>query len=398
MSDTSISGPAGFEQITTTAKPSPYSSATKVLHTAAGLFPGRQLVRKVDIAPAPHSLEMYLTMNCNVDCTHCYAQDRNEEYGFADMPVEMAQRLHASIAAMGVRGVQYCGGGEPTLWRGGEVADLIAGLDLATTRAGMASNLVLGKVLARPEVLARMTFIEAAVFAFDNESYRAVAGGKKSHSRMEESVRAILAAWEAAGLDGPKVNAKVLINNVNYRWLEEIYDWSARTGFDNIHIRLVDDYENKGGFTLDPAQREEFREHLTRFCAERGLASWGRQIGQIMGDTHKGAGGAHSWCWTVARGLNCWVIANGEVYICGPQWGRQEYLIGDLREADLEEIWGGEKHRQVASRLISNMGLSGCYKMGCRHIHQSRAIEAWAAGDLPDPDPADFETQHAWFL
>jgi radical SAM protein with 4Fe4S-binding SPASM domain len=389
----------GFEQITTTAQPRAYSSATKALHAARATFtePG-PAPREVQIRPAPWSLEMYPTMACNTNCVHCYAQTRNAEYGFANMPDEMMTRLHDSIAAMGVRGVQYCGGGEPTLWRGGRIADYIARLNLATTRAGMASNLIKGAPLARPDVLRRMTFIEAAVFAFDDESYRQVAGSRNSHTAMEAAARAILDVRRSAGLDAPKVNAKVLINNVNYRWLERIYDWASSVGFDNIHLRLVDDYEGIGGFTLNPPQREEFRQLLTRFARDRGLVSWSEQVGQIMGDQAKGADGAHRWCWTVAAGLNCWVLANGEVYACGPQWGRPEYLIGDLREADLEDIWGSEQHRTVARRLIANMALSGCYRMGCRHIHQTRAIDAWQSGNLAAPAEKNFETQHAWFL
>ncbi|MFI8515400.1 SPASM domain-containing protein [Streptomyces sp. NPDC085460] len=387
-----------FEQITTTAQPSPYSSATKALHAARATFLPGPLERGVKIRSAPWSLEMYATFACNTKCDHCYAKNRNAEYGFASMPVEMMDRLHDSIISMGVRGVQYCGGGEPTQWRGGKIADYIARLPLATTRAGMASNLIKGMPLARPDVLRRMTFIEVAVFAYDDDTYEQVAH-TRSHTAMETAARAIIATRDAAGLTTPKVNAKVLINATNYRWLERIYDWADSVGFDNIHIRLVDDYEKTGEpFVLDTAQREEFREQLLRLADERGLPAWREQAGHILGEHAKGADGAHRWCWTVAAGFNCWVLANGEVYACGPQWGRSEYLIGDLRENNLEDIWGSERHQQVARRLISNMALSGCYRMGCRHIHQTRAIDAWQTGDLTAPGEQEFENQHAWFL
>jgi hypothetical protein len=314
------------------------------------------------------------------------------------MSQEMAQRLHHSIKRMGVRGVQYCGGGEPTIWRGGKVADLIADLDHTTMRAGMASNLINGHVLARPEVLANMQFIEAAVFAHDDVTYRQVAGGKRFHSALDRSVRAILRVRDEAGLTRPRINAKIIINNVNYRWLSQIYTWAAEVGFDNIHIRLADDYEGRGGFVLDQAQRAEFRDSLETLAGQHNLASWTAQIGHIMGDSAKGAAGEHRWCWTVAAGLNCWVLADGGVYVCGPQWGDQQYLIGNLNDADLEDIWGGERHREVAGRLIANMGLSRCYELGCRHIHQTRAIDAWAAGELTTPPPTMFAEQDAWFL
>lgn len=400
MNDSTSAGPTvpGFEQITTTAAAASYSSATKVLHTVQARFPDPSLVREVRIAPAPHTVEQYLTMYCQARCAHCNAWDRNRALGEAEMPWEMAWRLHRSIKQMGVRGVQYCGGGEPTVWRGGKVADLIADLDPGTMRAGMASNLIRGHVLARPEVLANMQFIEAAVFAHDDASYRLVAGGRRFHTALERSVRRILQTRDEAGLTRPRVNAKIIINAVNYRWLRQIYTWAAGVGFDNIHLRLADDYEGRGGFVLDEAQRTEFRTDLEGLADEMGLGSWSAQIGHIMGDSAKGAAGEHRWCWTVANGLNCWVLADGGIFICGPQWGREEYLIGNLNDGDLEDIWGSARHHEVARRLIANMGLSRCYELGCRHIHQSRAIDAWAAGELQTPPAAEFAEQDAWFL
>jgi radical SAM protein with 4Fe4S-binding SPASM domain len=390
---------AEISQITTTAEPRIYGSAHKALYATAEAFEGAEIAQgQVRIGPRPWSLEMYPTMACNIACVHCYAQLRNEEYGFTSMPVEMMDRLHASINAMDVRGVQYCGGGEPTLWRGGGIGDYIARLPVETTRAGMASNLLKGECLARTDVLERMTFIEVAVFAFDNASYTAVAGKDHGHDRLKRGLDAVLTARQAAGLTSPVVNAKILINNVNCVWLPQIYDWATSAGFDNVHMRLVDDYENLGGFVLSDTQRAEFGVLLSDFAGQRGLPALGNQVGMILGVDNKGVTGEFGHCWTVALGLNCWVLANGEVYACGPQWGRQEFLIGDLRHADLEDIWDSERHQQVAQLLMERMPSSRCYTMGCRHIKQTMAIDAWRGGQIATPPPAEFADRHAWFL
>ncbi|MFD8722471.1 radical SAM protein [Streptomyces sp. NPDC059629] len=386
-------------QITATARPRPYWSATKALWAAMESFGSPEGVRdEVDIRPAPWSLELYPTMACSIACHFCYAQNRNEEYGFTSMPVEMMDRLHRSIESMGVRGVQYCGGGEPLQWRGGRIADYIARLPRETTRAGMASNMLRGRALARPDVLDRMVFLEVNVCGFDNASYAEVTGSSDGHERMAAAVAEVLAARERHGLATPVVNAKILISNRNHQHLRAMYEWAESAGFDNIHLRLVDDYEKIGGFVLDSDQREEFRTELVALARERGLTEWLDQAGLILGEDNKGVRRDHRWCRTVANGLNCWVLSNGEVYVCGPQWGQPQYLIGDLKEADLEEIWGGPRHVEVAERLIRNMGLSRCYEMGCRHIKQTQAIDAWRAGEVPMPQPQDFEQRHAWFL
>ncbi|WP_405908738.1 SPASM domain-containing protein [Streptomyces sp. NBC_00828] len=390
--------PIETDLITATAQPRPYWSAHKALFAAAdtAALPVRG---EIQIRPAPWTLEVYGTMDCNVACTHCNADERNHAYGQGSMPLEMMERLHVSIADMGVRGVQYCGGGEPLLWRGGQIADFIAALPRERTRAGMASNMTMGKVLARPEVLDKMVFVEVAVFAYDDATYEAVAKVKHGQSRMEKAVKTVLAARRAAGLSTPAVNAKVIINSTNYRWLPGIYAWAEATGFDSIHLRLADDYEHRGGgFVLDDAQRAEFRADLEAFAAERGLTEWAGKIGLILGDDNKGVTGAHSHCWTVATGVNCWVLANGEVYVCGPQWGSKQYLIGNLNHGNLEDIWGGEQHQQVARRLVANMGLSRCFALGCRHIKQSMTVDQWTAGEVGVPPQEEFEQRHAWFL
>jgi MoaA/NifB/PqqE/SkfB family radical SAM enzyme len=386
--------------ITVTAKPRKYWSAHKALYAAeryvAQLPAGPPIPGETPIAKSPWSLEIYPTMACQIACTHCYAQERNRAYGYTGMPVGMMDRLHASVERMGIRGVQYCGGGEPLLWRRGKIADYIAQLPSAVTRAGMASNVINGEVLARRDVLERMTFLEVAVFAYDDPTYEIVTKRRGRHPQVEHALREILAARDAFGLTTPVVNAKILVNNLNHRWLAEMYDWAVSIGFDNIHLRLVDDYESLGSFTIEGEKRAEFRGRLESFATQRGLDAWLEQIDFIMGE--KGASGDHRHCWTVAMGLNVWVLANGEVYVCGPQWGRPEYCIGNLADADLDELWGVERHRQVVRRLLLDMATSRCYEMGCRHIKQTIAIDGYLQGEIASPPAEEFEERHAWFL
>lgn len=344
----------------------------------------------------PWSVEIYPTMACQIECVHCYAQTRNREYHYKSMSVEMMDRLHASLYRMGVRGVQYCGGGEPLIWKRGKIAEYIAGLNLATTRAGMASNMLTGHVLATPETLRRMTFIEVAVFAHDDESYFQVAGRQNCIGKLAENVQLLQDVKRRAGLETPSINAKILINRINYRWLHQIYDWSVSVGFDNIHLRLVDDYENGVDVALTLSEVNVFRALLLELCDRHKLDYWRDNIDFILGA--KGSEGEHSRCWTVRLGLNAWVLANGEVYVCGPQWGTPEYCIGNLSFKEFDEIWGGARHREVAAEIEDRMTDSGCYKVGCRHIKQTKAINAALNGTVRFPPAEEFEPRHAWFL
>jgi len=338
-------------------------------------------------------------MACNIACHFCNAAVRREELRFVNMPDEMMDRLHASIAAMGVRGVQYCGGGEPTLWRNGRIADYIAALPAGITRAAMASNIVKGHHLARPDTLARMAFLEVAVFSYDDPTYEMMAGVGGTHTRVRDSLEKILAARAAAGLDHPFVNAKILISDRNYLWFSDIYDWVAGAGFDNIHVRLVDDYEHTGaGFVLNDAQRTEFAGIVARYADSRGLPHLTDQLPMIVGTDNKGVGVELNHCWTVALGMNCWVLSNGKVFACGPQWGNEDYCIGDLNHANLEDIWGSPRHQEVAELLIAKMGSSRCFALGCRHARQTQVIDLMRDGSVTVPPASEFTARHAEFL
>lgn len=387
-----------IQQITITERPELYWSAHKALYA----FDARIRTGNAKNGPgeylgeAPWTLEVYPTMACNIHCTHCYSQNRNKEYRHIGMADSVMASLHRSIKTMKIRGVQYCGGGEPLLWNRGRISEYIASLNGEITRAAMASNAVFGTALARPEVLRNMIFVETAVFSYDDDTYRLVAGGRGAHAKVEESIRAIRRARDEAGLSTPRLNAKLLINKINYSWLPSMYDWATSLGFDSIHLRLVDNYEASSQVALSLAERAEFKVLLERFARERGLHHWLNNIDFILGA--KGVDQAHTRCWTVRMGLNAWVIANGEVYVCGPQWGRREYCIGNLREAALEEIWGGERHRAVIEQLEKEMLSSRCYAVGCRHIKQTIAIGEYMNGRATLPRPSEFEQRHAWFL
>jgi MoaA/NifB/PqqE/SkfB family radical SAM enzyme len=385
--------------ITIASKSSKYWSASKVLYAVPASLEHNATDSVDSIAqnllPAPWSLEIYPTMACQLRCIHCYAQKRNEMYHFGAMPTDMMDSLHESIRAMGIRGVQYCGGGEPLSWQRGHIVNYIAELP-HTTRAGMASNMVAGDALASADVLRNLTFLEVPVFAYDEDSYVQVAGTKGANAKVKRSLINLFAERDRAGIDTLSVNAKLLINRFNYQWLPKMYDSCLKIGFDNIHLRLVDDYEKLGHFTLEDEQKTKFRHALEKFALERKIDNWVEQIDYVMGE--KGVDGNHSHCWSVALGLNCWVLSNGEVYICGPQWGNKDFCIGSLRENSLEEIWGGPSHLFTIQRLIRNMTESRCFEKGCRHIKQSLVIDSYLAGNISPPSHSEFDERHAWFL
>lgn len=68
--------------------------------------------RKKEAVCPPFSVELHLTSFCNYDCYHCSYQNRRTKHLVVqDANIEM---LVDDIVNMGVNGVYWAGGGEPT--------------------------------------------------------------------------------------------------------------------------------------------------------------------------------------------------------------------------------------------------------------------------------------------
>lgn len=194
---------------------------TEVYSALKAAWHGRDIERlRNGVGIVPHHLYLIISDLCNQDCAFCtYRAPRgwgSEGFGadtgkgFTMNPNRMIARdkcfeILDDCAELGVKAVQFTGGGEPTVHPYADVI-LERALDLGL-EVGLVTN---GTRLPVPDILSRMAWVRVSVDAGCEETY---ARTRRSglYARVLENIEAL------ARIEGPVVGANFVTTRENYR-------------------------------------------------------------------------------------------------------------------------------------------------------------------------------------
>ena len=153
------------------------------------------------IAP-PVSIEIQMTMACNLRCKWCsyWIRNRFDTGSMSSMPLDIVVKLASYCSKAGVRGVYFSGGGEPLAYIH------IAAATEAFHDAGCELALITNGTLLRRrllELMNRFTYIQVSLIGTSDGTYVANTG-RHGFSEMSALPRAIR---ERHGSDSPTVSA-----------------------------------------------------------------------------------------------------------------------------------------------------------------------------------------------
>lgn len=129
----------------------------------------REAVRSMDSGAQPKAalVELHCTDACDLDCTFCTYSDRNTE--------SFPWKGIARIAALEPRAVVLAGGGEPTLYRDGQlrISELIIELRrlLPQTHIGLISN---GALVPNAAAMAELSWVRVSMDASTEKAYNII--------------------------------------------------------------------------------------------------------------------------------------------------------------------------------------------------------------------------------
>jgi MoaA/NifB/PqqE/SkfB family radical SAM enzyme len=213
----------------------PFSSLKAAWHIdrIAELRAGRDVV--------PTHVHLVLSDLCNQDCHFCaYRMDGGfATEGFADadgnrnpkrfMPTAKAREILEDCARIGVKAIEFTGGGEPSVHP--ECFDIIAHAQSLGLQTGLVTN---GVLLDRApqEVLERLTWLRISLDAGTPQTYERI--------RRSKAWPKAMAAIERAGdLDGPLVGVGYVITRENYGELAEAARLCRAAGIAYIRVSAM---------------------------------------------------------------------------------------------------------------------------------------------------------------
>ncbi|MFH0912628.1 MAG: radical SAM protein [Patescibacteria group bacterium] len=356
-------------------------------HSSKGII--QTILKPVSVALCPTP---FCVRKC-IFCSNTQRNKENRERGAHLQPDRFVQLIQ-DLIAMGVQGVSVAGGGEPLAYDGPIVERLFLGQNLPF-RIGIHTNGVLldRMLIERVFTSGSIMYINVSVVAHCSELYTRICQVPgEQFFRIESNILKALRLKQATD-SNLTLGVKILLCRENFSHVLGIVDYFKHLGVDNILVRCVGNFEPGQDVELLPDQIEQLS---TIF--KNDLEMNNDQIAAVTGcNLEVETLPIPSRCWICALQYTAGVDPDGEVYLCSP-WSRKGYSVGNVNEKHLREIWGSDKHREVAQRLNSKLKSGECNPLLCRHYYSNLAIDAFIAGLIPALPKADIEKGYGRFI
>lgn len=310
-------------------------------HAAMSILAGRM--------PAPRTAIVYPTYVCNQNCTWCEYRVENDAWRDV-MTTEHLRGLLRDLYELGVRGTEFCGGGEPTLHP--DLAELMREAHGYGMRFGLLTNGTkcrgeLAEALVDCASYVRVGFDGATAATMDR--VKRPKAPDATFDAVCENVRAMLRLRGERGTS-VRISMKVVLDNTNYREVPDCVALARELGVDSIQFKAA---------RLCPTELNDAE------CVE---------VHRMLRDArrdHPGlpvVGGVDklnmvSPCWLTP--LQTMIDARGDVYLCCYYIHRKgSHTIGNCFETPLRDLWYSDRHWEA----IRGIQPGECNNLDCRFV------------------------------
>ena len=332
----------------------------KLLNPGKVILPYRER-RNTNNCP-PFSVELHLTSFCNYDCYHCSYQNRRSKYKVIDD--KNIEILTDEIVNMGIKGVYWSGGGEPTTIKNilkyiVKIAD--SGVEQALVTNGMLLN---DQWLSQ---LNRFNYIAISFQAATTESYRKITG-HNNKDKLYFNIKKIRNVLKKTIL-----GARCVINKYNYKEIGLIYSDAKELGFDYIIFIPVVDYEERGNIELNEEEKDYLKEEIKNVIPflEDSFTNLAGILDRGISYYKKENKGGYQ-CYANNMRATAFINYDGGVWLCQPHIGNPKYSIGNIYESRFSKLWNSKRHNEVVELLDVEHKMGNC--KNCRSITYNKVI------------------------
>lgn len=299
--------------------------------------------------PAPRTAIVYPTYVCNQNCTWCEYREENAELRTV-MPDDQFRQLMRDLYDLGVRGTEFCGGGEPALH------PLLPEILRESKARGMSMGLLTNGTMCTGELAEAL--IDCASYVrvgFDGATAATVERVKRpkrpdvTFEAVCSNIREMLALRAQRGT-GVRISMKVVLDKTNVHELEDCVRLAVELGVDSIQFKAARLCDTE----LDPEEAAGIQRRLDDL--RRGHPDM-----PVVGGVAKL--NMTRQCWLTP--LQIMIDPLGGVYLCCYYIHRKEsHTIGNCFETPLKDLWYSERHWQA----IRNIKPHECNNLDCRFV------------------------------
>lgn len=309
--------------------------------------------------PAPRTAIVYPTYVCNQDCLWCEYNAENTDKNLTRvMSKENLFKLASNLHELGVLGVEFCGGGEPTLHP--NLAELVRIMKARGTSIGLLTNGTKLKGELASVLVDCASYVRVGFDGATPETANRVKRPRTPEARFEavcENIENMMALRKARGT-AVRISIKVVLDSNNYHELEDCVRVAIRLGVDSVQFKAARLVASE----LNAEQSEEVNRRLVELRQRYPQMP-------IVGGTEKITMTTH--CWLTPLQLT--VDPMGEVYLCCYYRHRKEkHSIGNCFETPLHDLWYSEDHWKA----IQGIQPHECNNLDCRFVKYNQVMDA----------------------
>jgi len=314
---------------------------------------------------SPIVFEIDPSNKCNQDCPWCSFRKLRSESNVI-MCWETMRNLLENMKRMGVKAINWTGGGEPMI--NPHFLDGVKYAEVLGFDQGIFTN---GQLLTpkKADVMAElMTWIRFSLDAGCPEDYTREHGTtEKAFFKVIENIKYLCSIRDRC-----TVGVGFIITKENYEGIEKATRIAKKAGADYIQLKPV--AYRPGEEQMNPQFIRTYimpQVNLATFLGDKNFnvmvtgyrfddmmspeGNYGRNYKKCLSHHFQGAVGADS-----------------KVYLCDHHKGVKEYELGDLTENSLKEIWASDKRKKCIERL-DNTDLSQC-QICCRNHETNKFL------------------------
>jgi len=312
---------------------------------------------KNGIYAPPVQVEVSPTSICNQKCRFCYTFEREHDNV---MDKKLMFDFFSNAKNIGVKTIYIAGTGEPLVNKHLPEAISIGG------KTGISMGLNTNASLLSPEkqkvFLEYLTYVKISVIDSDAKRYA------KNHICPESHYHNIVKNIQHAANYRSKINASVslfttvYIDSDNFKYGYDIVKFCKEIGLDFVCLQgpaVFTQFSPDGNKTMKITDSKKEVQNLIDRVSELEddgfkLYITFNMLSNEHNDPRKNKHG--DWKPNHCHGVHLVtaISGDGEVYPCWRAWGNKKLSYGNLHEKSFEEIWKGERRKEVNKFIFTN--------------------------------------------
>jgi MoaA/NifB/PqqE/SkfB family radical SAM enzyme len=306
--------------------------------------------------PAPRMAIVYPTYVCNQDCLWCEYRAENTEH-HTIMSKEQLMTLMADLVELGVKGIEFCGGGEPSLHP--NLPEAIRFLADNGVSIGILTNGTKLKGDLAEALVDHASYVRIGFDGGTEETIHKVKLPKTPEARFPavcENFKNMIAMRDERDTKC-RISYKVVVDQGNCHEIEVAVNTAIGLRADSIQFKaarmcdseMTDEQSDRVNLEIADC-KEKYRDKII-----------------VIGGTEKINTTHH--CWLTPLQLT--IDTLGEVFLCCYYRHRKEdHSIGNCFSGSLKDMWYAEKHWEK----IDGIKPHECNNLDCRFVKYNETM------------------------